>query len=347
MDSKEQETQDLLVEAQIRQGWSLVPLPPTIHAELTAAHEVDPTIPVWPAVRFQKLTHKVRRDIAAAAARLYNVDLQDGSLLSNKQLLELTRARGEWTLEEEHRLNELQLITSRLMQELTMPRGQDQSVWTDRMSALQKRIRLLLEEQVPAAVPLLDRWASFTPNLLGQYTLLFAGEQGREVYSHEADFQQLMEQVPLELVDDLQELDEYTDRLQKFLDLARLREEHTALAVKQNKIFGESIENRRENAEAMLRLEHIASWATLDGKPQGPIRTPDELPERVLEWLLIECQFFMQGIPPETREYLQQWGFLPAPSVPGSSASSDASPAEPLSNSGSAVSATTAAGSMG
>jgi len=329
MEPKEQELQDLLVEDQVRRGWSVVPIPESVHAFLVEAHAEDPTIPTWPAVRFHKLTHKMRRDIATAVQRKYNADLQDAGLLSTAELMKLTVKRGEWSLENDARIEELQQRVGELMRGLSAPRGERHLAWTQRLNDAYQELRKILLEAQPDIVPVYDRWANYDPANLAVYSGMYAPEQGGSSYSHDADYQRLAEQVPFESIDLLEEVNQLTDHMRDFLLLNELQAELRDLSDRRARIFAESIENRREMAESMIRLEALTQWADKDGKPQGPIKGADGLPTPVLDWLLVECHFFLQGVPQETREYLQQWGFLPAPQESGSSASSDASPAEP------------------
>lgn len=343
--TKEEEVQELLVEDLVRRGWIIRPLPENVLAELTEAHEDDPDIPCWPAVRFNKLTHKMRKDIAVEVQRQYNADLRDETLLSTAQILKLTEARGEWTTENVRRVDELQMLTGQLMRELTMASAEEQQAWAPSMQKLYSELHEELRKENEEHADILQRWTNHTEALQPVYNMLYAGDQGAEEYSADRDFIFLQENVPFGMLDRLQELERMTIRLAKFFELDTYQKELGELLKKQNKIFNQSIENRRDTMEAVVRLSRMVQWVDEHNEVQGQVEDPEALPESVLEWLVTENHFFIQGIPPETREYLQQWGFLPAPQEHGSSDSSDESPVEPSSNSSSDVSSSTPASS--
>jgi len=48
--------------------------------------------------------------------------------------------------------------------------------------------------------------------------------------------------------------------------------------------------------------------------------------DKILNWLIVETYFFLNGLPDTARAYLETMGFIAAPLPSGSDGASDASP---------------------
>jgi hypothetical protein len=184
-----------------------------------------------------------------------------------------------------------------------------------------------------------DRWVEFSPDNADEYAARYAEEQGKERYSLDYDLQRMMEAVQdIEAIEALHVIDDLRDRLHRYIKLQRQRARLAELQLKHTKMFADSVESRRDNTEEMARLYYTTEVVDDAGKPLGPV-TPTfdglfELPETVIQWLLLEAYFFLNGIPDEAREYLETFGFLqaegkkePVPSESGESEPSVESPA--------------------
>jgi hypothetical protein len=340
----EQETQkrlDAVLEDELRRGYRTKEVP----ASLQDAQEDGATIRL---VRFTRMNPARRRKIAEVVQRQYHRDLQNPDILSHEQLLKLVAERGEWTTDMSAELERLQASTNKAMGELFAD-GIAQDNWSLDLMAAAAAFRTKVEEHVTkqktrdALLVRFNRWLEFTSDEQADYDTEHAASQSRERYSPDYDMQRLLEAVPdVEAAEHLHLIDDLRERLHRYLKLQRERLRLSELQLRHAKIFAESVEQRRDNAEEMARLYFTAERLGEDSLPAGPL-TPTfqdlyDLPEGLVQWLLVEAYFFQNGIPDEAREYLQTFGFLTAdeaktadPSETGASGHSDESPAPQIS----------------
>lgn len=347
---------DAVLEDELARGYRIKTLPDSLQSQLQAESGI--TIA---RIRFTRLNPAKRRKIAQTVQRQYHKDLQDPSILSHEQLLKLVQERGEWSPAMDKEMEELQQSTSRDMGELFMD-GMAQSNWTtellDAAAAYREKAQASIQdpELLSAMLERFDRWLEWSPERQDEWTTRFAAAQERDVYSVDADYQVLMGAVSdLTAIDNLNTIDELRDRLQRYVKLQRNRLRLSELQLKHAKIFSESVEQRRDNCEEMARLYFTADVVDADNKPLGPLAKEFdglwEFPESVIQWLLVEAYFFLNGIPDEAREYLQTFGFMRADagdqiSSSGESEPSDESPAPPTSRLDSSVSEETDSASL-
>lgn len=350
MDKSTEQRLDAVVEDDVRRGFRIKDLPQDLQRQLQ--EEGGPDIR---RVRFTRLNPARRRKIAEVVQRQYHRDLKNPDILSHEQIFRLVQDRGEWSKAMQDEMKKLQETTNRQMgllfatgesgkaaQEMAEQAG-DLRVWlAETLTDLARRTEVLAK---------FDRWLDYSPEQQDVYTEKYATEQGRERYSVDLDMQQIMlatgDQLRIEqlhTIDDLKTRAEAVIKVQK--DRLRLLE----LQIKHAKIFSDSVEQRRDNAEEMARMYFTTERVDEQEKPIG-LLVPDfdglwDFPEEVVQWLMVEAYFFQNGIPDEARDYLETFGFLRAerttsdsPSTTSESALSDASPVPPTSNPDSEVSA--------
>lgn len=347
MDNEMQSRMDSIVEDEIRRGYRVLEVPADLRSQMTAEHEINTAVPTITKFRFLKLTPRRRSDIARAVVTRYHADLQDKGILSNEQLRTLNIARGEWSIEEDKKLEELQERSNRLMRELTLTGFDPREEWA---KALGDAASKLLEDfanpattggRRPVPVELqqeaksrVQRWLDYRNENLDEYTKLYATELGLDIYNPDKDYVWINDRAPsLETIELIRAVDELRDKLDRYLTLLEVREKLYTLQGKRAKIFAESVESRRDQAEEMGRVYFCAEVLDETGKGAGKL-TPTfegmwELPEDMIQWLLVEAYFFFSNVPLETREFLEQWGFVRAPRRSGSADSPVALPAEP------------------
>jgi len=341
MEQKTQKRLDTVLEDELSRGYRIKELPEALSETLERECGVAVT-----RVRFTRLNPSKRRKISQVVQRQYHKDLQDPDILSHEQILKLVQDRGEWSPAMDKEMSDLQASTSREMGSLFMT-GVNQGSWTvdllDAASAYREAVEAHITDRDKAADVLtrFDRWLEWSKDRTEEYDTTFAASQGRDIYSVDLDFQELTNAVPdLEAIEHLNTIDELRDRLQRYVKLQKERLRLAELQLKHSKIFSDSVEQRRDNAEEMARLYFTTDVIDADGKPMCPlVESFDKLwdfPEPVVQWLLVEAYFFLNGIPDEAREYLQTFGFLAADagettSSTGESELSDESPAPPTS----------------
>jgi hypothetical protein len=350
MDAKGKELLDHVVEDEVRRGWKIYELDADLVALLRGEHEVDPTIPVLRRIRYTKLTPRKKREIADAAHRRYNKDLKDEELLSTDQIRRFNVARGEWSDDQERRMTELENETQAMMRELYLDGFDKRSEWLDELTDLYNQYREALEAKDESGADVValthrltvqrvfDRWFAYTKELQDVYTEQFAKDQNLPEYNPDRDLALLLDgavSTP-EAADILNQIEDMRDRVQRANELWAKRVELRDLTNKYEAMFANSIESRRTNAIQMAQLYFCAEQVDDRDLPQGRLtRTFDELyflPDEVIQVLLIELHFFLQGLPDTAREYLQTWGFLKAPKRTSSPEVSDASLVEPSSS---------------
>jgi hypothetical protein len=316
MDEGTRQRLDSVLEDELRWGYRIKKLPDDL--EQLLLHDCGLVVS---RVRFMRLNPAKRRKIAQVVQRQYHKDLQNPDILSHEQIMKLVQERGEWSAEMEKEMQELQTSTSREMGDLFV-NGVAQDSWTQLLLEASAGFRAKVNAQLDqdTAVEVMarfDRWLEFTPEKQAYYNAHYASLQGKERYSADFDLQMLMGAVlDLEAVQYLNDIDDLRDRLQRYVRLQQQRLRLAELQVRQAKIFSDSVEQRRDNTEELARLYFTAERVDEDGKPEGPL-CPEfdmiwEFPEAVVQWLLVEAYFFLNGIPDEAREYLQTFGFIAA-----------------------------------
>ena len=361
---------DPIVEDDIQRGWKIIPVP----ADIRTAMKGEDMVP-FDFVRMTRLNMAKRRKITELVQRAYQKDLQDKELLSNAQVLKLVTERGEWSEEMEDRLKALGQRTTSDMAELYNEGIARSHLWAEELAAHTTKI---LEDIQKSEKPqeLKDelerrflRWQQYTPERQADYVDAFAKdiEAWGGIYYPDKDLSWLQDNLPsLESADLLEDIGVIVDRINQYLTLVKERGEYEELRVKRLRIFANTVESRRDNAEEMARLFHTAERCTEDGTPLGTLAATFDgvynFPDPVIEWLVEEQFFFHNAISDETRQFLRTFGFTraepeketpPAPlsaeesgiqpsGSPGSPPPSDASPVAPIANSDTSLSTATA-----
>ena len=342
MDEHIQQRLDQLVEDEVRAGLREVSLPDEYYAILKADRAWDPQIPLFRRIRFRKLTPKIRRQINEAVIKRYHADLKNPDLLSMEQIRKLNIERGEWSAELENKLRDLQEETGRLSRDLYLDGMDQEQQHLVRLGELTEEFQKHLTgiedvELRNRALRIFQRWLEYTPEVQDAYTTAYAAEQELEAYSFDRDLARLYDvSLPTEAFETLQQIQDERDHLERYVTLLKKRKDLLDLQVKQAKMFTESVEQRRDTCEEMARL-FFCTQVMHDGKDQfAPIMTTLDdlwlLPDEIIQWLLIEIYFFLNGIPDEARPYLQSMGFLLAPRSSGAQPASGEQPEEPSSN---------------
>ncbi len=360
MDQPELERRlDQIVEDEVRASFKDVDLPAELQAILRKDREADPSLPLITRLRLYKLNARKKRLVQDALMDRYHADLKNEAILSTAQLRELNIKRGEWSVEQERKMSDLSDETNRLSQELYHDGLNKDKLLSGRLTELCVDYRLKVEgdldntPRVPEAqrqgvLQAFNRWLEWEMARQAEFDAAFAADQGREVYSPDADLQFLLDAVPgVDAYDVLVEIQDLRDKLQGFVELLEKRSQLRELQVRHAKIFAESVEQRRDTTEEMARVFYCCAW---DSKGQWvPLGKTHEdvwnLPDEVIEWLLVEVYLFLNGIPDAAREYLEAMGFIAAPRRSGSATASAGSPAEPTSNAGLPLSPVTVQGS--
>jgi hypothetical protein len=341
MEEQTRKRLDSVLEDELQRGYRIKELPETLRKQLE--FECGAAIS---RVRFTRLNPAKRRKIAQVVQRQYHKDLQNPEILSHEQILKLVQERGEWSSALDEEMKALGQSTARDMGDLFVD-GVAQDSWTGDLLEAAAKFRKKVDELVPkdekeAVLDRFNRWLEYSPERRAFYTEQFAASQGKEVYSPDYDLQKLMMSVSdLEAADALNVIDELRDKLTRYVKLQKDRLRLAELQLKNAKIFADSVEQRRDNAEEMARLYFTTELVDEADKPVGPIvpefETLWDFPEPVIQWFLVEAYFFLNGIPDEAREYLQTFGFLEADagketiSANGESEQSAESPAPPTS----------------
>lgn len=314
MDEATEKRLDAVVEDEVRKGYRVKAVPKTLQAQLA---EEGITIS---RVRFTRLNPARRRKIAEVVQRQYHKDLRNPDILSQDQLMKLVTERGEWSEQHALELKTLQESVNRRMGLLYLgnqTEGIIQELWQSADA-----FRTMINTHVPEdkrqdVTELFNRWVDFTPDAQERYNTEHAAKQGRDRYSPDADMQRLYLAVPQATArESLDALEALRDRIYDLIVLQRDRAKLLELQMKQAKIFSDSAEQRRDNAEEMARMFFTTECVDDDNKPVGPL-VPEfdklyDFPEDAVQWFLVESYFFQNGIPDEAREYLETVGFLQA-----------------------------------
>jgi hypothetical protein len=336
MDDVSRKRLDSVLEDELRRGYRIKEVPAHVRTQLE--NECGLAIE---RVRFTRLNPAKRRKIAEVVQRQYHKDLRDESILSHEQIMKLVQERGEWTESLQKEMSDLNQSTNKEMGELFFD-GLNRDTWTQDLLEASAGFRSVVtaagdSSKLAGILERFDRWLEWSEEKQDIYTERYAAEQGKDRYSLDHDLQRLMEAVPdISAVDYLNTIDDLRDKLNRYLKLQRSRIRLAELQVRYAKIFSDSVEQRRDNAEEMARLYFTTDRVDADDKPIGAITDKFEalwdLPEAAVQWFLVEAYFFMNGIPDEAREYLETFGFLAAEpgekiSSNGESEPSDESPA--------------------
>lgn len=347
MDEATEKRLDAVNEDEVRRGYRLKEVPKALHQALQ-----DEQLPVIERVRFTRLNPARRRKIAEVVQRRYHQDLRNPDILSHEQLMKLVTERGEWSEQMTKDMRDLQETVNRRMGILYFAQDSDNSVrdlWQKAEEFRALVAEKVAEESRQTVLDTFNRWVDYTPDAKAYYDEHHAPAQGKTSYSPDVDLQRLYNLVPAHtartLLDTIEGL---RDRVQDLLLLQRDRLRLLELQTKYAKIFSDSAEQRRDNAEEMARMYFCTERVTAEGAPDGPLTQGFEdlynFPEDVVQWLLLESYFFQNGIPDEAREYLETLGFLGAvrestekASASSESAASAESPVPPSSKDDSAV----------
>lgn len=316
MTAEDQKAHDSILEHEIAVGFRTKVLPPELQAQVKAFE-----LPALEAIRLTRMNPRRRKNMNEAVQRAYQKDLQNEDILSNEQIMSLVVKRGEWGPEKDARIKELQQSTNAAMSQLYLDGfSQDSADWLDDIGTHTETFRTALDaselsdEEKTRVSAIFDRWVEFSFDKMEHYTAQYAESQGLERYSHERDAQSICDALPtIEVIDAINNLEESLDKLHRFVKMTEDRKELAELQNKHARIFADSVEARRETAEEMARLYFTCERIEHD-KPAGPIAPSfDELwdlPDDVIQWLLVESYFFHNGIPDETRPYLETFGFI-------------------------------------
>lgn len=341
MDKTTEQRLDAVVEDDVRRGYRVKDLPPNLQQQLK--EEGGPDIR---RVRFTRLNPARRRKIAEVVQRQYHRDLKNPDILSHEQIYKLVEERGEWSKAMQDEMKRLQESTNRQMGLLFVAGDATESAKELAEEAADFR-KWLVErtagEENQTALAKYDRWVDFSPEQQDEYTAKYAAEQGREKYSVDLDLHDLTFAADDALrVEQLHRIDDLRGKAEAVLKVQKERLRLLELQIKHAKIFSDSVEQRRDNAEEMARMYFTTECVDVADKPAGQLVAEFEhlwdFPEEVVQWLMVESYFFQNGIPDEAREYLESFGFLRAerttsdsPSTTSESAPSDESPVPPTS----------------
>lgn len=361
---------DNIIEEEVRRGFRCKSLPADLLAVLTEAHELESTVAPFQRVRFTKLTPKKKQQINGEVIKRYHPDIKSNMILSSAELRKLAIERGEWSVAEEQRLEFLREETNRLMRELYNMGFSERQTWAEQLTVHMLTARAAFEAGLNDAgdaayteslramlVVTFDRWVGWSPQLPAEQQAAAAKAQGLDPYNEDQDLMLMRQHAPTaEGLDALLQADDLRYRIRKYVECVTMRQEMLELEVKRGKILAESVEQRRDTVEEMARLYYCTEVVDAQDMPQGRLaKTFDllwDLPDEIIQWLLVEMFFFIEGTPDvaEAREFLEQWGFIAAPrqtSASATSAPSVASPGEQSSSIASPLSEVTSADSKG
>lgn len=334
-----------LVEDSIAKGFKIKQLSNVAKRALEETREVDPNLPELDWVRFTKLTARKRALIADVTTKQYSRDMQDNDILSYEKMKKIAIGRGEWEEDYDAKIDALQSETQAGMLELTFEGFSKRLEWTEeyeedcKFYITQVEETSWPEEQKTKVTDIFLRWSNYTPDGKLVYNEKYAAEQGLAEYSVDRDYLFLMENAPSEeAAERLNTADDTRRKLQRLIEVLKTRGELNDLLLRRARIFAGTAEARRDNTEEMARLYFGIERVTEAGKPLGQLTAQFDqmfdLPDEVIEWLLVEAAFFYQGIPDSMREFYEEWGFIRADqpentSLPSSEESLDPQTSKP------------------
>jgi hypothetical protein len=343
MSQELQPRMDNIVETEVVRGYRVKALDPEILELLQEYASQEPSVKVFDRVRFTKLTPRKRRLINQAVVEQYHRDLKATTLLSKEEIRKLNVARGQWSDEKEKRLQELEDKVTTMQRSLYYEGFNPQDEWLTQLlgtgdayrEALRAENANMTDEVRADNEQHFLRWLNYTEKSQPEYKQ-YAAEQGKDQYSEDWDFQWLMDHAPnLEAQEALAEADELRGKLQRYMECLEARKERDLLRDTELRMYAGSVESRQETVEELARIYFCTDVVDEAGKVIGNL-TPrfedmENLPDELIRWLQLEIMFFFNGTPDTAREYLVQWGFIPAPRPTGSPESPDESLAEPSS----------------
>lgn len=329
-----------LVEDGIARGYKVKQLSNVGKAALEELRQIDASMPDIDWVRFTKLTARKRAQIADIVAKQYSRDMQDVGILSYEKMKKIAISRDEWQEDYDSKIDILQSETQTGMLELTFEGFSKRLEWTEeyeedcKFYLNQVEKASWPEDQKTKVAGVFGRWSNYTPESRASYTEQYAAEQKLPEYSVDRDFLYLMENAPSEeAADHLNTADDLRRKLNRLLEVLKTRGELNDLLTRKARIFAGTAEARRDNTEEMARLYFGIERVTEAGKPLGPITTEFDqmfdLPDEVIEWLLVEAAFFYQGIPDSMRGFYEEWGFIRADPQPNTSSPSSEESLDP------------------
>lgn len=310
---------DVIVEDDLRRGWRVSEVPADLQAALASTG-----VATFTHVRLTRLNPTRRRKITEVVQRAFFKDLQDQELLSNEQVKVLVEGRGAWTPKHESRMRELYDRTQPHMATLYHEGVRRSNEWLEGLDEHRTKLFTLIDasertdDEKAEFKRRFTRWFDYTPVRQEAYQAEYPDALGTDgKYYPDRDLSWLMDSAPtLEGVDVLQDLDDLNGKVQNFVNLVTERDEYETLHRTRLRIFANTVESRRDNAEEMARVYFCSERSDAEGNPLGSLvaKFEDlyEFPDTMITWLVEEAFFFHNGIPPETREFLKKFSFTGA-----------------------------------
>lgn len=266
-------------------------------------------------IRLSRVNPSRRRKMNEEIQRRYHRDLGNPDVLSDAQVLEHVKRRGEWTDAMKSRMEELHKQTTQQMAALwgegMLPQD---STWSSDLVLLSDKFHAVVaasgktEAEKLEVSEAFDRWQLWTPQRVkdGEYPADYnqTEQQGR-----------LFDLAPgVESIDLINEIEELKDKQERRVTLIEDRSELAELQLRHARIFSDTAESRRDHTEEMAQLYFTCAWSDELGTPKGALTPTFELlwdyPEAAIRWLLYESFFFHNDIPDGAKEYLAAFGFL-------------------------------------
>lgn len=317
MDKEIQKRLDAVLEDEIRRSFRIRDVPVKVQAQLIANG-----LPKIERVRFTRPNSRKRSKIQETAMRQYNRDLKDADVPSHEQIMQAASERGQWSPDKEKRMNELDDIVRRAQEQLYID-GLAEDDWTTRLLENAKGFRAAVDasdadaEKKERAAAVFTRWLDFTPEHQLLYDAQYAKDQERDVYSADVDQSALYDLAPTaEAAEMITVVADLRQKLVRYHRLGQDRMELTTLQMEYGRLFSGSAESRRNSTEELARVYYCTEVVDANDTPVGPLfpafDTMWDLPDDVIQYLLVEHTFFLRGYPEEAKEYLEAFGFLDA-----------------------------------
>ena len=338
-EQQEEARLDPIVEDDVRRGNKVKAVPPQLQKELA-----EWELPTFTHIKMTRLNPARRRKITEVVQRAYHKDLKDAELLSNDQVMKLVVERGEWSPAMDVRMKELGEKTTAQMAGLYAEGSTKSREWISELTSIGEHIDALVDEtdepmDKQKYLDVFARWRDYRPALQASYQERYPDALKDGLYYPDSDLSWLMDNAPtLEVADLLDDYEQLNSKVRRYLELIEERTEFEDLRVKKLRMFANTVESRRDNAEEMARVYFSTEKCDEAGVPQGPVAASFEalyeFPDAMITWLIEEQFFFHNAIPDETREFLSAFGFLTAeapkqeaepPQTPTSAGPSEAS----------------------
>jgi hypothetical protein len=257
-------------------------------------------------------TPAVEMRISEERRRIYHKDLQDTSILTEKQVMRLLEERGIWSKEDNARLQELASKSGEMMTRLEI-------LGFENLSAFYKDLLACHDK-------LTDQFQD-DPKLVEKVSKIFNMDTALDPKAMKALRHAAPGTVAVELLEDAARIRMQAELLQEF---STVKEELSRMSTTHAQFFGDTIEARATRTERLARVYHCVRKA--DGSPLWPKfeNMLDEDPELVT-WLSTQWYYFEHGVTPEQAKVLESHGFMERVTDTGDS--SDDSPDRPESNS--------------